>query len=205
MKRPIMTKATRFSMDDVKEQIAEIVGVFDAYLDEYPIKTYRTKHAVMGPVGKILDGVQTGRWDADSLTGYALRIHEMNPLSYGISVNARNALETGVRKLYALKEQTPVTSLKSVIERIDYGLYYARRKKGIDRLEAIRQDYIAFLKERYDSNKTLAEAWGREITFDNVRYPSRHAFAQAKGQERKDMAEFIQQAELKGYALDEEE
>jgi hypothetical protein len=38
-----------------------------------------------------------------------------------------------------------------------------------------------------------------------VRYPSRHAFAQAKGQERKDMAEFIQQAELKGYALDEEE
>ena len=132
MRKIIAVHGGRFDLDGVRPKIEGIVVLFDKYLDEYPVKTAKSKHAVMGPVAKVLERAQTRQWDAQSLTGYALRAHEVNPKARGyLSPTARQALEDGTTHFVALCREVPVTAVAKVVERIDYGLYYARRKKGI--------------------------------------------------------------------------
>jgi hypothetical protein len=180
MRKVITTRGGRFDLDSVRPRIEHVVVSFDRYLDEYPVKTAKSKHAVMGPVAKILERAQTRKWDAQALTGYALRIHEMNPKSRGyLSPEARQALEEGTEQLVLLCREVPVTAVAKVVERIDYSLYYVRRKKGIEWLEKTRHMFIRFLQEKYDSDFTkLAAAWGVKEAkdlhdFDGIRYPSR--------------------------------
>lgn len=179
MRKVISVSGERFDLDGVRPKIESIVAEFDKYLDEYPIKTAKSKHAVMGPVAKILERAQTRKWDAQGLTGYALRVHEMNPRARGyLSPAALQALEEGTTQLVALCREVPVTVVAKVVERIDYSLYYVRRKKGIERLEKARLMFIRFLQNKYNDDPTaLITAWGekdgKDITrFDDVRYPS---------------------------------
>ena len=178
MRKVITVRGGRFDLDSVRPKIEGIVIQFDKYLDEYPVKTAKSKHAVIGPVAKILERAQTRKWDAQALTGYALRVHEMNPKARGyLSPAARLALEEGTAQLVTLCREVPVTAVAKVVERIDYSLYYARRKKGIEWLENTRQMFIRFLQEKYNGNLgALTEAWGKDAkdigAFDEIRYPS---------------------------------
>jgi hypothetical protein len=77
-------------------------------------------------------------------------------------------------------------------------------------LERVRQDFITFLRGKYGTPEKLAQAWGGKAQdygadFAKVRYPSKAMFNDATGQKKVDIAEFAQQAELKGYELIEEE
>jgi len=179
MRKVITVHGGRFDLDSVRPKIEGIVAEFDKYLNDYPVKTAKSKHAVMGPVAKILERAQTRKWDAQALAGYALRVHEMNPKARGyLSPAARQALEEGTTQLVALCREVPVTAVAKVVERIDYSLYYVRRKKGIERLEDTRQMFIRFLKNKYKGNfSTLAATWGEKDVketerFDDIRYPS---------------------------------
>jgi hypothetical protein len=206
----IFTRTEQFQIDAIESNIDEIRNSFDSYLDTYPAKTSRSKHGLMGPVGKILQEIKGGKWDATSLTGYAVNIHLSNPRAKGISDVGRSALEQGVTGLIELMKNTPVTAHDRVLDRIDYGLYYLRRKKGLAWLESVRNDWVGFLRERYGNGETLSEAWPEKMEkigkdFESIGYPSKRLFNEAKGQKRKDMEEFIKLAELKGYELEEEE
>jgi len=178
MRKVITVRGGRFDLDSVRPKIESIVMQFDKYLDEYPVKTAKSKHAVMGPVANILERSQTRKWDAQALTGYALRVHEMNPKTRGyLSSTARQALEEGTTQLVALCREVPVTVVAKVVERIDYSLYYVRRKKGIERLENTRKMFVRFLQAKYNGNLgALTDAWGKDAkaisSFDEVRYPS---------------------------------
>ena len=210
MRRFIFTRIESFNMDAVGPRIDEIRLAFDNYLDTYPVKTARSKHGLMGPVGKILQEVKGGKWDATSLSGYALNIHLSNPRVKGISDAARSALDEGVTKLIDLLKSAPVTAHDRILDRIDYGLYYLRRKKGLAWLESVRKDWAAFLRNRYGDGLSAAEAWKEKPgsigkDFEYLPYPGKQAFNKAKGQKRKDMEEFIQKSGLKGYAFEEEE
>lgn len=210
MKNFIFTKVDKFKLEDVKVQVEEIRAAFDQYLDSYPTKTARTKHGIMGPVGKILQDVRRGKWDAEALTGYALNIHLSNPKAKGISDSARMALEEAISKLLELIKTVPVTAQDKLLELVDYGLYYRRRKKGLLWLESVKQEWISFLRGKYRTGQILAEAWGEKLQkigddFERITYPSKKSFVQAKGQKRVDMEQFIKESELKGYQFDEEE
>lgn len=179
MRKVITVHGGRFDLDNVRPQMEVIVKLFDQYLDEYPVKTAKSKHAVMGPVAKILERAATRKWDAQALTGYALRVHEMNPKSKGyLSPTARQALEEGTTQLVALCREIPVTAVTKVVDRIDYSLYYVRRKKGIEWLENTRQMFVRFLQEKYGNDfGQVVAAWGEKDTkgidsFSNIRYPS---------------------------------
>ncbi len=151
----------KISPDEIKKRIAEIVALFDGYLDEYPIKSARSKHAVMGPVAKILERAQAGQWDAEPLTGYALRMHEMNPRTGGhISQAAVSKLREGTEKLLALCRDIPVTALASTVEQIDYSLYFQRRVKGMAWLESQKKALVEFLQSKYGTDEAFARAWG---------------------------------------------
>jgi len=198
MRSPIAIQRSRFDLDSIKPRISGIVDAFDRYLDGYPVKTARSKHSVMGPVAKILERAQTRKWDPESLIGYALRVHEMNPRSYGIiAPGTRDALEQGTRTLIELCNEIPVTAVAKIVERIDYSIYYRRRKKGLERMEAIRSAFADYLKARYhDDAAALAEAWEEKgLTFEDVRYPSRtsEAYKRAKGARKNDIDGFWNQ------------
>ncbi|MCL6543066.1 MAG: hypothetical protein K6T87_21145 [Roseiflexus sp.] len=212
MRKVVTVRGGRFDLDSVRPRIEAIVAHFDQYLDEYPVKTAKSKHAVMGPVAKILERAATRKWDAQSLTGYALRVHEMNPKARGyLSPTARQALEKGTTQLVELCRTIPVTAVTKVVERIDYSLYYVRRKKGIEWLEKTRQMFIRFLQEKYHSNfHELVEAWGEKDAkdlkdFGDVRYPSiqSEAYKRASDNKKADIDAFWRQ--YQDQAIPEEE
>lgn len=163
MRKVIMLKAEKpkLSVGEVKTKIAEIITLFDAYLDDYPIKSAKSKHAVMGPVAKVLERAQAGQWDAEPLTGYALRMHEMNPRVKGfVSQQAVENLRNGTEALLNLCHEIPVTELATTIEQIDYGLYFQRRQKGMVWLEIQRKALVEYLQGKYPNDDTWRKAWG---------------------------------------------
>ena len=110
MRKIITVHGEHFDIEKVRPKIVSIVAEFDKYLDDYPAKTAKSKHAMMGPVAKILERAQTRNWDVQALTGYAVRVHEMNPKSRGyLSPVARQALEEGTTQLVALCREVPIT------------------------------------------------------------------------------------------------
>lgn len=211
MRVPIFVRVERFNLDSVGPEIVTVRDCFDRYLDSYPVKSARSKHSLMGPIGKVLQEARTGKWDAESLAGYALNIHLSNPKAKGyISPESREALREGVERLLELLKKVPVTARDKIVDRVDYGLYFLRRAKGLEWLETIRKEFIKFLREKYGGPEKLAEAWGGKpedygADFAKIPYPSKRMFAEATGQKKDDIIEFVKQAELKGYELVEEE
>lgn len=210
MRVPIFVKVERFDLGSVAREIEGIRGRFDVYLESYPAKNIRSKHGLMGPVGKVLQEVRTGKWDADSLAGFALNVHLSNPKAKGsISDEARTALRQAIGELLELLERVPATAHDRLLDRIDYGLYFVRRSKGLERLESIRRDFAAFLQTKYGTPEELAAAWGGKPTdygpnFGRVPFPSRRLFDRATGRRKLDIAEYAEQAHLKGYELPED-
>ncbi len=194
MRQLIMTKGGRFDIETVRPKIEAIVDAFDRYLEEYPVKTARTMHGLMGPVPMILDGARVRKEDVQTLVGRAVRAHEMNPRTRGyLSPAALEALETATRELLALCAEVPVTAVTKVAERIRYNVYYTRRKKAIERLEEIRSNFIKFLRGRYADDSALVNAWGeKDLTFDGVRFPSRtsDSFTKANNAKKQDITDF---------------
>jgi len=211
MRTAIFIRVERFNLESVASEIKAIRDCFDRYLDSYPVKSARSKHSLMGPVGQILQEAHASKWDAESLAGYALNIHLSNPKANGyISPEARKSLKEGIDRLLMLLNAVPVTAQDRVLDRIDYGLYFTRRAKGLEWAESVRQNFIGFLNDKYSTPEKLAQAWNGKTEdygakFAKVRYPSRAMFNEAIGQKKADISEFIQQTELKGYDLIEEE
>lgn len=176
MKKLIMTTGERFDIEAIKPDIEEIVSAFDHYLDDYPVKTSRSMHSLMGPVPMILDGARVRKESAATLVGRAVRAHEMNPRTRSyLSPDALAALETATTKLLDLCQKVPVTAVTKVTERIRYSVYYVRRKKGIEWLEKTRLEFINFLRQKYSDDATLENTWGEpDLTFEKVRYPSKN-------------------------------
>lgn len=194
MKKLIMTTGERFDIEAIKPEIEQIVSAFDRYLDDYPVKTSRSMHSLMGPVPMILDGARVRKESAATLVGRAIRAHEMNPRASGyLSPDALAALETATAKLLALCQSVPVTAVTKVTERIRYSVYYIRRKKGIEWLEQTRLEFINFLRQKYTDDEVLADAWNEpDLMFEQVRYPSKNneAYKKANAAKKADIDAF---------------
>lgn len=181
MRKPITVSTRSFDTGapDVKADIQAIVDAFDRYLDDYPVKNARTKHGIMGPVARILDRTKTGGYTEEALIGDAMRVHEMNPKTRQyLKPVARQNLEDGTRRLLDLCRRVPTTAIVKVVDQVDYSLYYARRTKGIAWMEMIRDQFSAFLKERYADDAELQRAWAKskgakKLSLSNVPFPTR--------------------------------
>ena len=143
MRTPIFVRIKRFDLESVSSDIS-LRRCFDSYLDSYPVKSSRSKTALWA-LCKILQEVKSGKWDADSLAGYALNIHLTNPKAKGfISQEARNSLTEGINRLLTLLKSSPVTVHDKILDRIDYGLYFMRRAKVMEAFEKLRQEFAVF-------------------------------------------------------------
>jgi hypothetical protein len=200
---PITVQIQPFDIDSAQPRIDGARQAFARYLDEAPRKSTRSKHGLMGPVGKILSEVKSGRRDPASLKGYTIRVHEAtgrNPSPAGLE-----ALEQGIDELVRLLAEAPLTAHDRLLDRLDYGLYYDLRKKALVSREARRQVWVAFLREKYGSESKLSEAWGEEIhSFEDVYLPKKAEGSKARkaSTRQQDIAAFW---EAQGAAPVEEE
>jgi hypothetical protein len=195
MRQLLTIKGERFDIDSISPKIEEIVNDFDRYLDDFPVKTARSMHSLMGPVPMILDGARVRKESMQTLVGRAVRAHEMNPRTRGyLPSSALEALETATSKLLDLCNHVPVTAVTKVTERIRYSVYYARRKKAIEWLEQTRQEFINFLRGLYATDMLLAQAWDEvDLTYDRVRFPSNRneAYRKANTTKKTDIDAFL--------------
>ncbi len=171
MRAPITVQVRPFDMESVQPQIDLAREAFGRYLEDVPWRSRRsTKHGLMGPVGKILGEVKSGRRDATSLKGYAVRVHEAtgrSPSQAGLE-----ALEAGIDHLVGLLAEAPVTAHDRILDRLDYGLYYDLRKQALVSKEKRRQSWIEFLQAKYETANRLSEAWGEHVArFEDLYLP----------------------------------
>lgn len=170
MRVPITVQIRPFDIEKAQPQIDAARGAFARYLDDVLRKSTRSKHGLMGPVGKILSEVKSGRRDPASLKGYAVRVHEATGRSP--SPAGLEALEQGIDHLVNLLADAPVTAHDPILDRLDYGLYYDLRKKALEAKEARRQAWIGFLRDKYGSESRLSEAWAEDVrSFDELYLP----------------------------------
>lgn len=209
MRQLVMIKGERFDIDTIRPDIEGIVAAFDRYLDDYPVKTAKSMHSLMGPVPMILDGARVRKESVETLVGRAIRAHEMNPRTKGfLAPQALAALENATAKLLELCNRVPATAVTKVTERIRYSVYYARRKKAIEWLEQTRQAFIRFLKDKYKNDANLGEVWSeKDLTFESVRYPSvkNEAYRKANSSKKADIDAFWSLPEAQRLATEEEE
>jgi hypothetical protein len=209
MRQLIMNKGERFDLDSIRPNIEEIVNAFDRYLDEYPVKTAKSMHSLMGPVPMILDGARVRKESLQTLVGRAVRMHEMNPRTKGyLPPSALEALETATVKLLDLCNLVPVTAVTKVTERIRYSVYYARRKKGIEWMERTRLAFVDFLRSRYADDAALAVAWSeKDATIEGVRFPSQksEAYGKANATKKADIDAFRALPEAERFAEEEDD
>lgn len=161
MRTPIAVQIKPFEIEKIQPQIDAARGAFTRYLDEVPRKSTRSKHGLMGPVGKILSEAKSGRRDPASLKGYAVRVHEATGRSP--SQTGLHALEEGIDCVVKLLADSSVTAHDRILDRLDYGLYYDLRKRAIEAKEGRRQTWIGFLREKYGTTEQLSKAWGEEV------------------------------------------
>jgi hypothetical protein len=206
MRIPIAVQIKPFDVDKVQPQIDAIRDSFCRYLAQVRGKSTRSKHGLMGPVGKILSEVKSGRRDAASLKGFAVRVHEAT----GKSPNpeALEALEQGIDRLVATLDDAPVTAHDALLDRLDYGLYFDLRKKALESKEERRQAWIAFVRDKYGDEKKLSSEWGEDVSvFDELYLPRKaegvkSAKATAK---QKDIAAFWESQGATLIASEDEE
>jgi hypothetical protein len=169
MRVPITVQVQPFDIEQVQTKIDETRAAFVRYLSEARQKSTRSKHGLMGAVGKILSEVKSGRRDPTSLKGYAVRVHEAT--AKNLSPAGLEALEQGINSLVRLLE-APITVHDRILDRLDYGLYFDLRKKALASKEARRQAWIGLLREKYGTEAKLSQAWSVEVNaFDDLYLP----------------------------------
>jgi hypothetical protein len=206
VRTPIAVQIKPFDIERSQPQIDAAREAFARYLDEVIRKSTRSKHGLMGPVGKILAEVKSGRRDPASLKGYAVRVHEATGRSP--SPAGLGALEQGIDSLVKLLEGAPVTAHDRILDRLDYGLYYDLRKGALESKEARRQAWIGFLRDKHQLASRLSEVWGEAAsTFDGLYLPRKAEGSKSKraSARQQDIAAFWESQGAVAVVEDEEE
>jgi hypothetical protein len=194
MKRPlIVVQQQPYDWEAAKKQIEEITGHFAGYLSEYRSKRATgSKHAVLGPVGKLLNKAAAGERNPESLLGFTVRIHEMSSEGGYLSSEGLEHLRSGAAGLLILLASAPLSARDRIISQVDDGIYYLRRKGLYEYLESKRQEFVVFLQAKYDNDEEkFKAAWEDDaVAFDRVRYPGPYQRRTAKAAKAADIAEF---------------
>ncbi len=165
--------------EEIREAREAATKALIRYLDTYkpPDKARRSesKHALMGPVGKLLARVTvTGDINWDALKGYVLSIHKNLQEQRGMSAEAAERLDEAVESLAKLREMLPPTKWLRTIEDIDDEVYFNLFKgKLVAQRKGIRRSFIEWLKQNYtleQINELLDEGDEYE-SFDSVDDP----------------------------------
>lgn len=185
MRMPIAVQVKSFDVHTLQADVARVRADFVRYLSEVPMKSRESKHGLMGPIGKLISQLKSGGRDSDQLKGYILNVDRATRNSFRrakkISPECLEALERGINKTCELLERVPLTAHSEILDQLDYGLYFDLRKAEVMRKEERRQAWITTLRDKYETEAKLSEAWGEEISsFDELYLPRKAEGSKAK-------------------------
>lgn len=118
-------------VDKVKEKLYR-------YLEDYaPEKYVYTKHAIMGPVGKLIEIIGASKFgdNVDSYVGYIVNIHQ-NESKKALSLEGMASLREAVTTLMQLKARFSERTFLKILRSVDYGVYFMKMKEIKERSEA---------------------------------------------------------------------
>lgn len=205
MKRSlVVVQQQSYDWEAAKQQVSTIAEHFATYLSEFRSRRATgSKHAVLGPVGKLLNRAAAGERNLEALLGYTVRVHEMSSKSGYLSPGALEQLRLGAERLLDLLGQASVAVRSRLIEQVDDAVYYRHQKGYYEWLHAYmaekQQAFAAFLRRKYSTDGALAEAWGEASGRSHeVPYPSkwrqRNASSKAQADDIKSFWEFLKEA-----------
>jgi hypothetical protein len=119
------------ALDEVKESLYN-------YLADYvPEKWVYTKHAILGPAGKLLGIVAASKFgnNIDSYVGYIVNIHNQQSKKH-LTLEGMKSLRSAVSKLVELKKQSSERAFLKFLNSVDYGVYYKKMKEISEKSEA---------------------------------------------------------------------
>lgn len=168
MRQPIAVEVTSFDLSQAEPQIDAAVKAFAEYVGHVPrSKNTRSKYGLLGPAGKAITELKSGRYHRDSLIGYTLSTQE-NPrpgqFVADIRLDAVNALEKAVDQILDVLRSSPEPYHATILDRLHYGLFYRLRLAQLESKEAARHGWIRFLENKYASAEAISEAWSRSVT-----------------------------------------
>jgi hypothetical protein len=203
--RPLyVVQPERFDAKELKPKIEAIASSFAAYLAEWR-GTGSSRHALMGPVARVLDLVRRGQADFGEIMGRALRMHEM--AAPYLSPGGRQSLEQGVRDLLNTIERCPLAARRRLLEQVEYHVYYLRRLASLRRMEAIYNAWCDFVKQKYGGDiAAVQRAWGdsRYQDFARLPFPSGRR-AEENSPLGRDVKEFLEKHREAAEELEEAE
>lgn len=156
----------------------EAVKALVNYLDTFyppPARSSNSKHALMGPVGKLLSRLMTtGDINWEALKGYILSIHKNQQSERGVSTEAANRLDESINALRNLNDLMPPTRWLKTLEDIDDEVFFLLFKGKLSgQRQFIKKQFIEWLQTKYKSvdeiNNLLKDA--KYGSFDQVDDP----------------------------------
>lgn len=138
MRKPILMEKTDREEGWPTSEIEAVKEKLYRYLDDYlPEKTAYTKHAIMGPVGKLIEIVGASRFgdNVDSYVGYIVNVHE-NESKKGLTTEGMASLREAVAILMGLKSRFSERTFLKILRSVDYGVYFMKMKDIKERSEA---------------------------------------------------------------------
>jgi len=156
----LQVRHERFDVKSRHEAIQKSVSSLNDYLDTFIPKGRwgASKHSLLGPAGKLISILKSGKLSTKTaLIGQITTIHENT--GSRLTVEAANKLEKAVGDLLEAMKDVPSTKRLRVLSEVDYGLYFRRKKKLLEILARNQEQWVSFLKEKYQDISRLNEAW----------------------------------------------
>jgi len=130
MRKLILMETTETGKPWPSNKIEEAQTQLYAYLSDFKPERYSySKHAIMGPVGKLLGIIAASKFgdNVESYVGYIINIHDQQSI-IGIS-NLKDAVTT----ILAIRETVSERAFLKILSSIDYAVYYLKMKEISER------------------------------------------------------------------------
>ncbi len=147
--------------EDVLETRQKAVQALVEYLDTFYPESVSSdsKHALMGPVGKLLSRItNTGDINWGAVKGYVLSVHKNQQKGRGVSAQSAEKLESAVKYLSVLKDSLPPTKWLRMVEDLDDEVYFSVYKtKLVGQREWMQKKFHEWLAKEYSNVDEINE------------------------------------------------
>jgi hypothetical protein len=124
------------------KKIEETQTQLYAYLDDFiPDKWLYSKHAIMGPVGKLLGIIAASKFgdNTDPYVGYIANIHDQQSKKRLTPAGMAN-LKSAVTTLLTIRKEVSERAFLKILSSVDYAVYYLKVKEISERSEAKKME-----------------------------------------------------------------
>ncbi|MEM0287279.1 MAG: hypothetical protein QXG05_03785 [Nitrososphaerota archaeon] len=138
MRKPILME--KMATDEVwpTDEVEAAKESLYKYLADYvPERWVYTKHAIMGPAGKLLGIIAASKFgeNVDSYVGYIANIHDQQSKKH-LTLEGMNNLKEAVSRLIQLRKRSSERAFLKMLNSVDYGVYYMKIKEIGEKSEA---------------------------------------------------------------------